>query len=639
MIIELKQLFREARWFWVFVALTMCMGTGFRFFFRGTGGNAVIARINGQAVTQRAFSSRVQKEENYRKRLLQFGIKMGPVNPEVAFKSCLREAMLLGLAESLNIEVGDGLVAENIKKMMPKELFAKNGTLDEDAYRNILAQSGEGSVSDFEEQQREDMIRSFMSGIIQKSYFSKESEGVREKNVQRSFVCLRIKPEQIKEDLVSKGIVATEEELHAWYERNKNQFKDSGFASLKAVCINRESVGKNIVVSDKEISDYYSRYKQSKYTTKKNYTIDFWVFDQKGLEELAEDKISALRELTDMCTKKGVLENFELCEKKATQAGFKLNINRNHKIVLGEGKFSTKLENTILSVSEIGSFSAPVEIDGKVYLVRLVRKDGAVVQQPEEVRVEILATIRAKKEEYEVNRIASGVLRAMRESKSASLDESILDSFVEYQNSYPECLSYEKLSVGEGAQISAITNKLPDVDVLEVGKVGRVADKTREIVYVVDKAVRRKPKSFDEVRGEIAEEWLEQKILDTLEEQASEVKRELLNSGNWPLQYENEVEESENVFREEAGKVKNLPEVAVKAVFERLCSPKQVFKIVNKKDGAIILKLTTLAVLDEVDKDDGANVYTEKVLEEKLKNATIEEYLSGELGRYRKGRG
>lgn len=639
MIIEIKQMLKDARWFWILVAITMGTGGGLRMFLTSGVKGQVIARVDGQVITQSQFSNEIKREHNYRQRLAHFGIKMGEVSPERVFNTCLKNALLHSMAGQFQILVGDSSVIESVKKIMPKNIFNTDGSLIVEEYKSIILQSGEDDIASFEENKREELLRSMMTDILKESYNLSEknnSNSSDSSNFTRSFGYIFLNESDFKKEL--KGIKPSDSDLMSLYEKEKANYKDLGFAKIKSICINKELIKNNISVDEKEIANYYSRYKSSKYTKLPNYTVDFWFFSNDLKTEGVSEKID---QLISKCN--GLAEDFPKCEKLAEASGLSLKIVRNHQIILGEGKFSEELEKMIVGLKKEGSFSSQLKQDSQVHVARLVKREGSFISSQEDVADEILEIIKSKRTDYEVGRISATIAKALKEIKSSELikiSESML-----FENSILAALKKEN---GKAVYFREFeldgkkeeTDKLPGIDLLEVGKVAKVSDEKKEMIYFASIVEKSKPKLFSEVKEDVKQLWIDNKVMQNIKDAALKIKASMVNNKGLPKDYVDNVTIKEDVTFEDMKKDKNISEQALKILFKNMNSVGQV--LINfEKDGALVAWL-----LEDASKELSSNfagdelgyAYTENILEEKLKSATIEEYLSGELGRHKHGR-
>lgn len=638
MIIEIKQMLKDARWFWILVAITMGTGGGLRMFLTSGGKGQVIARVDGQVITQSQFSSEIKREHNYRQRLAHFGIKMGEVNPERVFNTCLKNALLHSMASQFQVLVDDYSVIESVKKIMPKNVFNSDGSLVVEEYKGIILHSGEEDVASFEENKREELLRSMITDILKESYNLTEKNNSEEVKLKRSFGYIFLNEKDFKKELSSNGVKPSDSDLMSLYEKEKANYKDLGFAKIKSICVDKELIKNRTSVDEKEVSSYYNRYKSSKYTKLPNYTVDFWFFSD---DSKAEDLSVKIDKLIIKC--KDLAEDFTKCEKLAKDDGLSLKIVRNHQIVLGEGKFSAELEKMIVGLKKEGSFSSQLKQDSQVHVARLVKREGSLVSSLEDVSNEIIEIIKSKKTDYEVGRISATIAKALKEIKATELVKMTESKLFENE-------VLEKLKKENGKSIyfrefsidgkKEETEKFPGIDLLEVGKIAKVSDEKKEMIYFASLVEKSKPKAFGEVKEEVKRLWFDQKIMHQIKEAASLIKSSLINDKVLPKGYEEDEIIKEDVSFDDMKKEKNISEQALKILFKNMNSIGQV--LINfEKDGALIAWLkkdVSKEFPSKFDSDELGYAYTENILEEKLKSATIEEYLSGELGRHKHGR-
>lgn len=569
MIIEIKGLFREARWFWVMIAATMLTGTGVRMFLRGTKGSRgeTIALVDGEELSSDSFRKKLRKEEAMREQLRQWGIQMGPVSNKDVFKNCVKDLLLNGITSSIGLRISDAELSKHIKKSLPKALFDEQGKLDVNMYEKNIKYSQGCSVMDFEEDHRMSLEREMVSDLLTDavSFGKSEKHENKDQDGERNIEVLRISLEKIKNELNEQGL--NEDQVLAYYEKNKKNYQTKGSALLKVVRIDKVMVKDGIVVSEKEIADQYERVKYKKYATEKTYTTDFWVFEKNALEDGAdkdednEDNIvdslkekEKIKNFVEQCLVEKLEDDFKACEQKALENNHKLQIIRNHNISLGSGNFSRPIEKAIRELSTEGSISDCVEVGDQIYVVRLVKKEGSKMRALAEVKDELLENIRSKKVEYEVSRLATSALKKIKEVKPSSIDSEFLKELVEVLGVDNEILSFEEINIGDGSVdkgaktaatlVDALSGKL---DGLEKGKVGRVADDEQEIIYAIDNVVKKKTKDLSEVREEVEDDCLKSLAEIKMFDLEKKIKSSLLANGSWPDEFKDDVEFLEKI--------------------------------------------------------------------------------------------
>lgn len=624
MIISVKYALREARWFWFFVAATMLTGSGFRYFLKGRGGSTdAIAWVDGKAVTNADFVRQIRKDEFVNEYLRRYGINVGPVDQVRALQACMRDAVVGGLADDLGIVVDDQAVGEEIKKQLPSYIFKEDGSVDEATYASLVKQSGDNSINSFEEHQREALERKLMMEILKGSSFvATVDKEVDTSNDVRSFEVVRLKKSDVlAEDAESE---LSDAEVRNFYEEHKGKYKDQGSARLKIVYVDKNKIGSAVLATPQEISDYYNRYKMSRYTTKKNYTLDFWVF--KGKEDDLEERAQAFSNKYQIL---GLADDFGICKEKAEEEGLQLDIYRNHKILLGEGKYSPALEKAIVEISAEGLFSNPVRTKSDVHVVRLVKKEGASVRSLEDASSEIAVAIKDRKKEYETGRVSNAIVRLAKEMKGGF--DQLESKLEQFEEQFPGVISVEDLQVGPESDTRSFSSKLPDVDMLERGKVGRVSDSDRDIIYLVESVKKRTVKPLEDVEKEVESALRLSRAEKKMTQKANEIKKELVEGGVWIV----EPESFESLSRSETDRYPGLGAVA-SVIFEKLNNTKGVY-VYYGADEVILCKLSVDPVGVKSRNGEGfSDLYLEKILEEKLKSATIEERMSSEIERHRK---
>lgn len=640
MIIELKEMFREARWFWVVVAATMLAGTGARMFFRSGKGNAsvALASVDGEVITQHYFKHKLRKEERMRDQLRQWGIQMGPINNKEIFSQCVREAVINNIAAQIYLDISDKTLSDHIKKTLPKEIFEEKGGVDLDVYERNIKYSHGSSVAEFEENQRSHLSRELLKDLLRESLSLPGRLAIIESDndLEKSFEVLALSSRDLESKI--KEEIVTEQSIKDYYEANKKSFLNTGKAILKVFVIQKDLIADKVALNEKELADYYDRVKHKKYSSEKNYTVDFWVFENKrsegeGKEEATKNKSNFINK----CKDKNIVENFEECCTLAKKKGLDLKIIRNHKIKLGSGEFSQPIEKGIRTLTTNGEFSSAIDIDAQTYFIRLVSKEGANIKDFNEVRAEIEAHVKSKKTDYELKKIANALYKKVKDD-TKMINDDFLDFFQSEIGDLQDSVVFREVTIGaKKTDDDATTKILSDalghkIDLLETGKVGRTADDTQEIIYVVDKTEKRSPLAFEKVSSEIESLLVRQESAKQLAEITKSIKEHLITKGAWPDKYKKQLSSLEPTSKAKLKEEGRFSGKVIDNMF-RLFSPKQVLTTSEEKDGKVFSFIIKCTASDEENRVVAKTIPFEgevgqtELLDGLVENAKIDMYL------------
>lgn len=514
MILEMKQMLRNAKWLWLLIALSMIWGFLINLVMRSKGdlGSSLLI-VNGEPLTLKYFKTKLKREELIRAQLAAWGLKLGPVSHEEVLARCEKSLLLKSLARKLDVEIDDTVLAEHIKKQFPKDLFEGDQVIAE-SYELAAKRMGFDSVEELEEDVRSEIAERWVKEVVKQSDLKKElseaDENGEAKKVELEII--EIDRDQLREEIGKKEIA--ESLLQEFYENHKDRYKDKGKAFVKVLELSHKAVDEKVSVSEKEIQDYFKRNKIGKYSMPNSYTVDFWIFDPELIAEKnsSSTNISELaQECIDKCLDANMHDQLKECEEEAKEMGLTLRLIRNHKFVIGSGRFSKGIEEKVKSIKEKGQMTEVFPWESKFYALRLVDVETGFESKLEDVRKEIESTIRKKKAEYEVARVSDYLFKKIRDLGAVKFDEDSAEKLLQDLGLNSELMDYSEIVVGDAAKQKnhKVTKDLADrIDSLEIGKMGKLADTDKEIMYIVQRVEKRKPKSFDQVKGKVQDDYL-----------------------------------------------------------------------------------------------------------------------------------
>lgn len=222
-----------------------------------------VARINGEAVSQREFEVRYQ-------RLIQFyrGLFKGKLTQETINSLNLRSAileeliqkrLLLQEARRLGLETTDKELIDTIARTPD---FQVNGRFSKNRYLQIL-RSSRLTPGQFEMERSEQLAIQKLYDIIQDAVHVTEAEvrdryRVDQERVNFHFIRLSAN------DFMSQAKV-TAEEIRNYYERNKEALKEPLRVQVEYLVYPFDRFSSKVQVSEKEIEEYYQIHRETKF--------------------------------------------------------------------------------------------------------------------------------------------------------------------------------------------------------------------------------------------------------------------------------------------------------------------------------------------------------------------------------------
>ena len=219
-----------------------------------SGRSGRVAEVNGSIITLDDYRNTYQNlVEQVRQ---SFG---GNVNDELlrtlqlpkrALDQLIDRALILQAAEKLKIQVSDEELARAIGSITA---FQTAGVFDNQRYLNTLSRS-QLSPETFENQQREaitiNKLQNFISGTIKVSDVEAQ-QWYTFNNTEVNIDYLLLEPQQVT------GIEPTADDISAYFEANKENYKTDPELKIRYVYLNPKNYEGQVTIQAEDVSDYY----------------------------------------------------------------------------------------------------------------------------------------------------------------------------------------------------------------------------------------------------------------------------------------------------------------------------------------------------------------------------------------------
>lgn len=227
----------------------------------GGGAEPIIAKVNGEKITQRELD---QRSQQFQRELQQ---RLGTaLTPELIDEERLRKEVLERMVQSLLIlqEAANlGLYASDDQvrgTIMSIPAFHSNGNFDHSLYERAIHYQGVAGPAQFEQQIRRSLVagqleQAITSTAIVSDYELSEILRLRE---QRREVSLLVIPAQ----RFMNQTQATEDELKTYYEGHKEAFYTAERIKLDYVVLDAETLGEKLNPSDQELQAYLEQHEE-----------------------------------------------------------------------------------------------------------------------------------------------------------------------------------------------------------------------------------------------------------------------------------------------------------------------------------------------------------------------------------------
>tara|TARA_B100000686_G_scaffold342652_1_gene422216 strand:- start:4656 stop:6593 length:1938 start_codon:yes stop_codon:yes gene_type:complete len=387
----------------------------------------IIATVNGEKIRfsdyEQSFNNLVQF---YRERLAnQFSQEMIEKLDlkTAALDGLIQKKLLLMEAETYKIRVSDEELVERIKNF---PAFQREDKFHRNTYMNFL-KSRRLTPKEFENGQRETLLLEKIEALIKSQAKITEDEILEafkreEDKVKIDYITLEL-------DHFKSSEALTEEEKRQYYEKNKHRFQVPEQVKIQYVKVATKALKDKITPQDEDIEDYYKaqagkffvdeRYKAHHILIRINTESFNSITDTKERETKQKAvEVEAERKAKEILKRIRDGSNFEELAQKYSDD----KVSGNNGGDLGQFPRGTMIAafETALRKLKPGGISDVVKSPFGYHLIRLDEKEEARTQPIEEVRDQIVNSIKEIKARQRVRRIAKHIYKSAQSGDLAS---------------------------------------------------------------------------------------------------------------------------------------------------------------------------------------------------------------------------
>ena len=231
---------------------------GDSFGFGSTSQAGVLAQIGDQQVTTQEIemqAERMRQQRNYPQQLMPF-LREQAAESLVTMKAMEAEADRMGLKvtdQDLQQEIRSGALGQ--------QLFPKGEFVGDAAYEQFVSQNFRMGVAQFEQLVREDLLLRKLRGLVMDGV-SVNSDDIKNAYL-RDKTKVNLEYAVLSAEELSKQVKPTDEELKAYFEKNKARYKDSipEMRKVKYVVVDTDKVAEKMPVTQQDLQRYYNEHK------------------------------------------------------------------------------------------------------------------------------------------------------------------------------------------------------------------------------------------------------------------------------------------------------------------------------------------------------------------------------------------
>lgn len=480
-----------------------------------TNSTEVIARVGRDDIT---VGELARLKENY---MAMFGgrVSMAQLGGNKRFlEGLIRDRVIAQEAERLGLSASDAEVAEEIRKQFKD---ASGQFVGIDRYKeSVVARYGD--VESFERSVRNDIARRKLRAFVTSSVTVSDEEVQRE--YERTNTSFDLTYTILTIPKLAEKIQATDDELKAYYEQNKIQYRYfEPQKKVRYLFVNQEKSGQKQQISDNELKAEFDQLRpDAKQAGVKVQQILLKVA-RKSLDAEVEQKAKDLIAKATAAPPDKAEQVFSDLARgnsedpaTAKNGGYLLRpVKRDPNKI--HGLYDRTLDMTPGQISDI-----PIRYAGNWYVLR---RGDAVQKTFEEAKPELLVSLRNRKG-YEVAKgIADRARARLVETKDV---QKVAQEFAAEANMSPAEMVRETPYVKPGDDVPEIGSSQQFEAALEpLNNAGDVGERTGikngfAVPMLVDKKEPRIPE-FDEVKTKVTEAYKQQRAREQIEQKAKDL--------------------------------------------------------------------------------------------------------------------
>jgi len=349
----------------------------------GGGSEPVVAKVNGDEITERALEQRFHRfREELRARL---GKSYRPeliddkrLRQEV-LKQMVKEDVILQSSHDLGLRVGDPLVRQAIMEI---DAFQKDGSFDQTAFERYARMQGLTSGG-FEQRIRQTILTEQLAQGVQTSTFVTQHEVLevlRLQNQTRDLAFFVVDPNNFQ-----STETIPEAQIQAYYNQHQEEFRVPEKVKLEYILLNAEMAGKTVDVDEAALRGFYENhqenYGQPEQRQASHILIRLDADADQAAVDAAKQKITALRERIEKGEDFAALAKEYSEDPGSAEAGGDLGY-------FGKGIMDPAFEAAAFALKK-GEVSEPVRSSFGFHLIKVTGIKPSSVKSFEEARNQV----------------------------------------------------------------------------------------------------------------------------------------------------------------------------------------------------------------------------------------------------------
>ncbi len=419
-------------------------------------------------------------------------------------------------ADKMGIRITTEDLQDSIRKL---PVFTTNGSFDMDKYNQILGYL-KVTPSEFEDQQRNEMIRQRLMSIVTDNVHisKKEIEAAyhqKEDAMSLNFICFT--PDQFR-----SGVKVDDAIIKAWYESHKESYKVPPKTKISYIMFETVQYAQSVNIPDKDKKDYYNDHLSEYTIPAKVHGREILILaPRKTDEKMMKEKQQEAQKIVDEAKKgadfAGLARKFSQDPATSKNGG---DLGMVEKDKLPEG-----LGDTLLSMKP-GEVKGPLRTPMGFRIVKLDAKIDEKVKPFEEVEPLIKEKLTARISKDKAYADSQNAFSAIFEDPKSDIAAYAKKKGLELKEFGPFAEN-EQIAIPMGAKV------IKDAVPRQEGDLGDVIDTgTGYMVYKVTGRINARIPELNEVRERVIADSSREKAVEAAKAYASQLSSKGANALN-----------------------------------------------------------------------------------------------------------
>ncbi len=309
----------------------------------------------------------------------------------VALERSIKNELVNQVAESLDVQLDETFFKEELARMLPKGLFNEVGSLNMDTYDIYMSRLGV-STGEFESACYKDMLRSVVEKVVSVAEYNPSyilADKFKQKTVKKSFEVAVFDFQHFLKNENESAI--SETDLQAYFEKNKEKYKTEEKRCMRYFTLSPKQEEASIKLDTASIQNFYEKNKGTLFRIAPQVSIRRILISNEQGDVVAHKKAEdVLSMLTQDSSQFAALAKQYSHDKDSAKKGGLLEL-------FSRGTHDAELEKAAFKLQNKGEISGIIQTARGYEIIQLEQRVSAVEKSLEEVREQIVKTLRAKK--------------------------------------------------------------------------------------------------------------------------------------------------------------------------------------------------------------------------------------------------